>query len=232
MISPHKQPKRGLAVAAFSAAILASAVGCGGGGGAPGPSADGGGIVAGSNSVTGSLGFSVGDAFFGATWGPRDCGYQGVLADGSYATLVVILTEQANTCVSPDASGSISGHVLWLQVASATYATTGASTPDAGAAPIALGVHTIDYEGVPDEDLCMLSRSGASAILEVFDTTGGVTSAVGIAASGTVTLAALTSSRIAGSFNVMIAPVGPSSIDTLHQVPLAGRFDSAPCSKI
>jgi hypothetical protein len=185
--------------------------------------------LAGTNSLSGSFAFTVGSAALDPTIGMDECNFQAALPNGSYATLGIVMTSWANACTATQGNPT-SGSAIVIQLASTTYSTTGGST-DAQAAPIALGPHTIDYEGEDDEDLCMLDHSGSSAIVQVIQFVSpdsGADPIVAIGASGTVTLDALDATHAAGSFDVMLAPwkVGP---DTAHQVPLSGTFDAMLC---
>src|SRR5579863_3577057 len=94
-------------------------------------------------------------------------------------------------------------------VASPWY-TTNLPVPDGGCQPLTQGTYSIGFENVTDPDLCMLSNTTGSALVDVVDfpdAGGGSVTLVATALSGTVTLRVVGGGRVAGSFQVMMGAV-------------------------
>ena len=75
------------------------------------------------------------------------------------------------------------------------------------------------------------ARGGALALLDLrsFGVDGGGANTVASALSGTVTLVAVGQGRVAGSFDVMLAPYSASGFDTKNTTHPTGVFDAKAC---
>ena len=194
-------------------------------------SGDGGAPPAGSgSSLTGMYTFPVHFALVLPSGSP--CGYETKLPDGQYNSFSLILAGASIPAVCADAAnanGPVGQPFVLVQVASSSYATN-MPPPDGGAVSLTAGTYAIGFEDETDDDSLHArrhERAGARRRPRL-RRRGGATN-VATASSGSVTLTTVGNGHIAGSFNVMMAPVTGGTIDTQSPVAFSGTFDATEC---
>lgn len=226
----------GTSIAAASSALTPACSSSSGPGATPGTSSpqDGGPSDAG-NTLTGSGAFTVSDTIVDTQEAKDECSYETLLPDGSFAAFGIIMAQtNISAYCSADAAFSPPGGqpFVVVQVAGPSYSNPGPAD-GGGLKAITPGTYTVGFENVPDDDLCMLAGTGASALVDIRtwkggDAAGAVTAAEAL--SGTVTITSISPGHVAGSFSVMMVSVSSTGqFDTQHPSALSGTFDSATC---
>ena len=150
----------------------------------------------------------------------------GVLASGGFDALTVVAADVDLSSTScPDGDFDILPHVLQLEVATGGYF---AADPDTADQPIVAGTtFTILNENVTDEDLCgnvPQGTTGPTAIAMLNKCPSGSCSATYFASAGTVTVSSVSSTSIAGTFDLTLVDE-----DAASQGTLSGSFDASAC---
>jgi hypothetical protein len=231
---------RSLAGAALLVAVGAASCGTS----TQGPPASGGTFSGdGGNALTGPQAFSVQSALVSTAEALGGCGYNSILPDGSYAVIGVVLTDMdIKSTFCTDASvaqvdalrSALIGHpFLVIQMKTVGYPRSG-NLVDAGPlAPIVPGTYGIDFENLPDDDLCM--AMGGLALIDIRDwgpVDGGGASTVASATTGTLTLTTVAPGHIAGHFDVKMAAYSAATdtFDTVNTTALSASFDATSCN--
>jgi hypothetical protein len=184
----------------------------------------------GPSSLTGMYGFPVHFSLVLPAGG--GCSYPAKRPNGDYNSISVALSGATiGICAdAASAAGAAGQPFVLIQVASPSYATD-PQMPDGGEQPLTPGTYSIAFEKVTDDDLCMLSGTSGTALVDVrdFDDGGQVATPVATALSGAVTLTAVGGGHVAGAFNVTMGAATNNSIDTQHPVAFSGTFDATEC---
>ena len=219
---------------ALVAFVIVSLIGCSGSSGSSSSSSasSSGGAGAststsGTSGLSGSTGTTGGSALSGsqaftvtssvASAGISQCGSCGLLTDGGYDSMGVILADQDATrlvCTPVDAGPSGAFHVVDIQFASAGYVDCAINITSNLPALLTPGTtYAILNEDVSDEDICGNipgSHMEALAILTVASCPSGSASCNTDlwAESGSVTLDALDATSVSGHFDVFLGNGG------------------------
>jgi hypothetical protein len=220
----------------FLACMALGAGACGTASGAKGT--DGGAPPLAGNTLSGTYSFPVAGSVLDAQGIAEACGNEPTLPDGGVLAFEIALSgaDGATLCsaITSSSNAAASQPAVVIQVATSAFIAQSAPADGGAPAPLTTGTYKIGFENVTDDDLCMLSGTGGQALVDVLQL--GMTDAGGAfpkatAVSGTVTVTAIASSHVAGSFDVELAPVSDSgSIDTQHPTALSGTFDATACS--
>jgi hypothetical protein len=222
---------RGARFMAGLAALLAGAAlaGCSGSSSTTGPAMQTA-LQDAGNALDGSYAFPVGYAVIDTQLAKDQCGYETALAGGAYGAFALWLSD---VDIFDDAGGMFAvtpspSHILSIQVAGPSY--QGSNAPPAGTDPLPIkpGIYPIGFEDADDDELCSLPTGGAATV-DRYDFAGDADAYTqATALSGTVTVTQAGQGRIAGSFDVQLAPIvyGDIFIDTQHAVPFSGTFDA------
>ncbi|MGO9833164.1 MAG: hypothetical protein ACLP1X_03020 [Polyangiaceae bacterium] len=189
----------------------------------------------GGTSLDGSMAFGVHYSVVYAQNLQVSCGYAPSPPTG-YGDLVVLLTDVdlSSTCSSGTAPPSAGGHpAVRIEVESPSYATGGDGLAADGGPVAALtpGSYAIGFENQLDDDVCMLSQTSGTALVDVLDfgDAGCCSKVVGTSVSGTVTLTTVVTGHVVGHFQVSLAPLQGSTITTASAAPFGGEFDTTSC---
>jgi hypothetical protein len=199
---------------------------------------DGGAPPVAGNTLTGTYSFPVVGSTLDAEDIAEACGTETTLPGGGVLAFGIVLSSADSptlcSAIASNSSAAAGQPAVVIQVASNAYIAQSAPADGGAPAPLTTGTYKIGFENVTDDDLCMLSGTGGQALVDVLQLgmpdAGGATPKA-TAVSGTVTVTAIASSHVVGSFDVQLAPVSASgSIDTQHPTAFSGTFDSTACA--
>ena len=154
-----------------------------------------------------------------------DCGGSDLTADGVLAATAIILAanDLSKQACGDAGSAGATGQLVEIGIATTEYAGNQTMTHTQALAP---GMYTVGNQMVPDEDFCMIP-TGDTAWFQVltFDD-AGVPFASWNGVSGTVTVASIDNTSVAGSFNVQL---GDANGEQALAGSLSGTFSAATC---
>ncbi len=188
-----------------------------------------------ANAVYGEPSFSVAYVVLDTTLTPSEDGYESVLPGGGLGSFAVILSSvdvSAPLCAA-DAGALLDTaagqRFVILQVKSPSYAGT-SPPPDGGVVtPIQPGTFAVGFEALPDDDLRMDSALALFDLRDFPSSAGGGAVTVGSAMSGSISLSAVSATRVTGAFDVALASYSSAGFDTTTPTHLVGTFDVGPC---